>query len=300
LNGIDLTTISGMQSQSNWNTSALITVENILIPAGVDKLLRLEFVNGAKFDIDAITFSPSPIITDGTYTLKAKSGVYLLPNNNGSKLHSTYNNTQGDSAKWIFTHLGDDVYRIESSLHTGKRVEVPFGHCGQGELVGLTNHNGPEDHLKWKVIENGSYLMFSPLHCLNYSLDAWAGNQDTVHIYWKNPLNDNQLFELIEETSNRSIAIVKPLLNMNQINTRNNEINVLPNPVSETLNIRILNNKETPSEIKIFDTQGRLLYSEITENQLTLIDTQKLNTSGLLIIQVSNKNETQIFKVVKR
>jgi len=299
LDGTELTTISGIQSQPNWNTAATITVENVSIPAGSDKLLRLEFVNGAKFDIDALKFSPSPFIIDGTYTLKSKSDAYIKPSDDITKLENV-SNAMGDTTKWTFTHLGDDVYRIESALHPDRRVEVPFGNCGQRELVGLTTYTGPEDHLKWKVTEEGNYLMFSPLHCLGYALDAWANNIDTVHLWWKNTNNNNQLFELIDTPSNSALKLGTATLSNASSSMANTDISVYPNPVSETLNIRVEMQSDEPSDISIFNLQGQLLYQQKTSQNLTVIDANSLNASGILLVKVTNDTSSQLFKIVKQ
>ncbi len=56
LNHVLIATISGMQNQG-WDKLDSITVENVFLPtSATDNILRLEFANGAGFDIDAIRF----------------------------------------------------------------------------------------------------------------------------------------------------------------------------------------------------------------------------------------------------
>lgn len=50
-----LDTITGIKNQG-WEVRDSITVENIRLTGGASKILRLEFINGAGFDIDAIKF----------------------------------------------------------------------------------------------------------------------------------------------------------------------------------------------------------------------------------------------------
>ncbi|MBF0198489.1 MAG: sulfatase-like hydrolase/transferase [Planctomycetes bacterium] len=54
-----LTTIGGLVNQGNWKTQAKVTIPNIPITGGNSKVLRLEVVNGAGFNIDAIEFVTS-------------------------------------------------------------------------------------------------------------------------------------------------------------------------------------------------------------------------------------------------
>ena len=51
-----LDTINGMKNQG-WDTRDSITAENVRLTGGRNKILRLEFVNGAGFDLDAIKFT---------------------------------------------------------------------------------------------------------------------------------------------------------------------------------------------------------------------------------------------------
>jgi len=50
-----LDTISGMRNQG-WDIRDSVTVENVRLTGGSSKILRLEFMNGAGFDLDAIKF----------------------------------------------------------------------------------------------------------------------------------------------------------------------------------------------------------------------------------------------------
>lgn len=57
LDGILLTTLTEIQNQGDWSIRDSLTVEGVYIPGGEDKILRLRFVNGGNFDIDAVRFS---------------------------------------------------------------------------------------------------------------------------------------------------------------------------------------------------------------------------------------------------
>ncbi|MFK8037816.1 MAG: T9SS type A sorting domain-containing protein [Crocinitomicaceae bacterium] len=298
LDGVELVTITGLHGQGDWQTPATIQVKDVDMVAGTDKILTLEFVNGARFDIDALVFNPSGFIKDGIYTIEARSGAFLRPVAGGGNLKSS-TVAMGDSTRWMFTHLGDDVYEIESRLYSGERMQVGSNFCGQGELVGSTTASGTADNLKWKATEEGNYITFQPQYCLNFAIDAWSGNDNVVHIYWKDTTNDNQMFQLIEDPNSTNMAIVNTALGINS-NTSNAVIAVYPNPVKETLNISISNTSNSPSEIKIFDIRGKLLYSEIITKQEISIDSEVLKSSGMFIVQITNRQETKSFKIVKR
>lgn len=57
LDGTELANISGMEPWKGWAEAATVTVKDIAISGGTDKILKLEIVDGRKFNIDAIEFS---------------------------------------------------------------------------------------------------------------------------------------------------------------------------------------------------------------------------------------------------
>ena len=57
LDGKLLTTLDEINNQGDWAIRDSVTVKGIYIPGGENKILRLEFVNGGSFDIDAIRFT---------------------------------------------------------------------------------------------------------------------------------------------------------------------------------------------------------------------------------------------------
>jgi len=73
-------TISGMQNQG-WDKLDSITVENVFIPTNaIGRILRLEFANGAGFDIDAIRFKKQHTPVSGV-TLEDCPGDDLIIGN---------------------------------------------------------------------------------------------------------------------------------------------------------------------------------------------------------------------------
>ena len=80
LNSDLIETISGMQNQG-WDKLDSITVENVFIPTNaIGRILRLEFANGAGFDIDAIRFKKQHTPVSGV-TLEDCPGDDLIIGN---------------------------------------------------------------------------------------------------------------------------------------------------------------------------------------------------------------------------
>ena len=58
LDGTVLTTFDQINNLGDWGIRDSVTVKSIYTPGGENKILRLEFVSGGSFDIDAVRFSP--------------------------------------------------------------------------------------------------------------------------------------------------------------------------------------------------------------------------------------------------
>jgi hypothetical protein len=81
-------------------------------------------------------------------------------------------------------------------------------------------------------------------------------------------------------------------------NTTNAEsISIYPNPVSRLLNIQFANNT-TNREVKVFDTNGKVVYSTRTNNARITIDIQSLSVKGIIVVQVYSDGKTQHHKIL--
>jgi hypothetical protein len=74
-------------------------------------------------------------------------------------------------------------------------------------------------------------------------------------------------------------------------------VSIYPNPVSRLLNIQFANNT-TNREVKVFDTNGKVVYSTRTNNSRITIDIQSLSVKGIIVVQVNSDGKTQQHKIL--
>ncbi len=314
LDGNEIAVISGMKHLINWENRGTIALGNVYIPQGQNKTLRLEYVNGAGFDIDNIQFEAQQLITDGAYALKSVSGAYL----NATGLSNPLNSSTilaGDTSKWNITHLGNDIYRLESVQFNNNRMEIPNGNCNSGLAVATTWYQGPDDHLKWKASMINGKLMFEPLHCLGNALDAEIMNPTLVKIDTKDTSNLDQLFELIPQGSNfkllstgeqkEPIQIVKPKTRFEEQSSTNEQkaplqmVMIYPNPATDHINIYVPEANTLRTTIELFNPQGKsiLILDNVEAN--TKLDLSTIS-DDLIFVRIVNNQRSEIFKVIHK
>ena len=77
-----------------------------------------------------------------------------------------------------------------------------------------------------------------------------------------------------------------------------NNVEVYPNPTSSECRMRMRAGKGLVSEIKLYDVQGRVVYSAETTEQERIIDISQL-PAGVYYCVVSNEKYRETVKVVK-
>ncbi len=82
-------------------------------------------------------------------------------------------------------------------------------------------------------------------------------------------------------------------------NTKSDVVSIYTNPATKTLNIQFAN-VDSNREIKIFDTNGKLVYNTRTDNSKITVDIQSLKLKGMLVVQVKSEGKTQNHKVLVR
>ena len=158
----------------------------------IDSFYTNGFVKNIHFQQPSVGLIP-----DGTYTMRSKSGVYLTaPSTAIPGGAITGQKLAGPSANWKFTHLGNNVYTINSALHANQRLEA------FGPAIGLGRYASSDallGNMKWQVHSaSGGGFVFVPMHDNRKALDANASNAiRTGAQLWNRMLtNPNQEFVL--------------------------------------------------------------------------------------------------------
>ncbi|MBU3027569.1 right-handed parallel beta-helix repeat-containing protein [Zobellia galactanivorans] len=227
---------------------------------------------------DGSTEEPQ-LIENGTYTIgSVTSNQRLL-----SRALENYNARMvnpGDYAdqKWVFNHLGNNVYTIKSKAN-GRFLEVPYAKC-QNSVQVSTYTSAAQDHQKWKVVENGNAIYgLKPNHCLEQGLDRNNGTLDTnVITYSYGADNGNQKWKILP---------IAASLNVDEV-----AIKAYPNPSTEFIKVAGI---KVGDRLKIRNMSGvviKEIHVKSLEETIPLDDIK----SGVYIISVSDKESIQFLK----
>ncbi len=232
------------------------------------------------------------LIANGTYFITSGANNQRLLarpiESNSARMHDpgNYNNQ-----KWIFNHLGDNVYTIQNK-GTKRYLEVSEAKCNVGADV-TTWTMAKDNHQRWIVVKNGNGIYgLQPLHCKNFALDRSAGAVNAnVQIWSYSNKNNNQKWRIIKEnnTNNRSSLI--PLV-LNDSDT--NEFSFYPNPSKDIL---FMSGLHIGDKISIYNLQGQELKTFKSQSTNEEISIQAL-AKGMYLIQINN-NKSQ-YKFIKK
>ncbi len=201
--------------------------------------------------------SSGQLITNGTYFITSNQNDQRLLSrgleNHSARMHDSGNY---DDQRWVFTHLGDDVYTIKNK-GTSRFLEVPYAKCGNGNNV-ATYTSANSNHQKWKAIKNGDVYSFKPMHCQNVALDrAAAAINANVHTWGYSATNNNQKWKLMPSSGARSIA--------SEI-FKENKIDLYPNPATDVIRIQGVKHN---TQVKVIDFYGNeVINSSLNGNAL--------------------------------
>ena len=110
-------------------------------------------------------------LADGIYRIKSKTNNKFLSAAAWSSWQVTeMNKNKAHDQKWVFKHLGNDVYSI-ILLENGFHLEVPNADTGSGALVAVKYGQPVSDNERWKLHKIGASYYISPKHDPTKTLD---------------------------------------------------------------------------------------------------------------------------------
>ncbi|MBQ4819028.1 family 16 glycosylhydrolase [Aquimarina sp. MMG016] len=231
-------------------------------------------------NVTVITNNPQ-LIANGTYFITATQNTQRLLSrnleNHSARMHNpgSYNDQ-----KWIFKHLGDNIYTIKN-MGTQRFLEVPYALCNNGANV-ATWTNSSNNHKKWKVITNGNEVFgLKPMHCPDLGLDRASGAIDAnVQLWDYSSANNNQKWKIIPAASNRSF------------DKNENIVGLYPNPARDIVTVT---GHDLGEKIVIYNLLGKTIKSVETKSNEELISITNLE-AGIYIISIGNKTKLQLIK----
>ncbi len=255
-------------------------------PVGTDYQSALD--NDEVTDINVF----NQLISNGTYFIKSPFNSQRLLarglENHSARMHDAGN---FDDQKWIFTHLGDNVYSVQNK-GTQRYLEVPNADCSNGVNV-ATWTKAIANHQKWKVVANGSGVYgLKPMHCQDLGLDRAQGAVNANAIIWNyNANNNNQKWSIVGDNvvSSREELTSTPITSKKE----ERKLFLFPNPSKDVLFVSGL---VAGDQVSIYNIQGRKVKTLASTNEKEEISVANL-TTGFYIVNV---NGTSKMKFVKK
>ncbi|GAA4272992.1 RICIN domain-containing protein [Aquimarina gracilis] len=234
-----------------------------------------------RFNNVTVVSANPQLIANGTYFIMSSQNTQRLLaralESHGARMHDVGNY---DDQRWIFNHLGDNVYTIKNK-GTNRYLEVPNAQCGNGKNV-ATWTNANDTHKKWKVVSNGNGIYgLKPMHCLNAGLDRAAGAINAnVQIWEYNSSNENQKWKIAPAGNNR-------LFNQSE-----SIIGLYPNPAKDYVTII---GHEPGEEIIIYNLLGVVVKTTVAKSDKEIIYTSDFE-AGIYIVSINKKSKLQLIK----
>ncbi|WP_282080377.1 T9SS type A sorting domain-containing protein [Aquimarina algiphila] len=221
------------------------------------------------------------LIANGTYFIESTTSNQRLFSN-AARGHNAHMEAPKnfDTQKWIFNHLGDDIYTIKN-VKTQRFLEVPHARCKNNTQVATwTDVLG--NHQKWKIVLNGAdKYSLMPAHCLTQALDRSNGTLNTNIQTFKHFVNSrNQKWKIKLISLSKATDLIKETSN----------IKIYPNPAKDYLTI---NGLKENNAIKIYDLLGKTIISVETNHSEETIDLRTLH-KGLYVVSISGKKQMNL------
>ncbi|MCB9360554.1 MAG: T9SS type A sorting domain-containing protein [Flavobacteriales bacterium] len=251
----------------------------------------------------------SPIVVNQPYVIVVRNystnllGVVISNYNNsdggqewlwGLNVLGNWNNSSNYALDADFLVYPIVSYDIDASFTINDCLSVGGGN------VSFTNTSSP-------IINDAMYNQFAYLGATDtsYVYDFGDGSPTT---YNENPTHNyttSQTYTVTLVTYNvgwkttcleQATGVVDICTGINELN--NNNIQLYPNPVQNTLNISGVSKNTT---INVYDVAGKLVLQDNVINQnLHVVPTTSLNTGIYFVKIISDSNVTSTFKIVKQ
>ncbi len=225
------------------------------------------------------------LITNGTYSINSTVSNQRLISR-AQENHNAFMINAGNYSdqKWIFKHLGDNIYTIKN-VSTNRFLEVPYAKCGNNVNVATYTSAGG-NHQKWKAIKNGSTYSLKPMHCQNVALDRVAGAINAnVHTWAYSATNNNQKWNIISASTSRNLFV-----DSSQRNKQMNNIKLYPNPAQNSINLTGL---PSDAHVKVLNSYGHVVIDTHLDN-----NTLNLSTipSGVYFLKSNQEMKIRFIK----
>jgi hypothetical protein len=248
------------------------------------------------------TNNGSGLLTPAYWTTPGWSGANQIPLTvSGSSVTVNFQPI-GANMRCQLCYIATDGSKVYSDI-------VSSGNC----TLALTKT--PANNVVIAVITNTNYIYegeTTRTAHFDYRLQLGTGVTGTANINtkWYKGASLKSTTELSENSYDISkycshgFHAQKPIVSENNNDQLNDalqgDINLYPNPVAENgvLNLELNNEVNETSSVQISNTQGQVVFSEVTGNNNFSINTSGILKSGLYFVSVKTSSNTQLYKLI--
>ena len=293
LDGQAIGTFTELSASGDWNAFTTTTLSDIKLSGGSNQVLRLSIVNGANFDIDAVTFAlqdePEPTTSlpqvGQTIWLQSRVTGQYVTVSNGLVYANGSNNTTA-SQHFEVTQAENGSVRLRS-LTTNQYVQAISGSptsqlTAQGGTGGWTQwqlEDAQEQYIRLQSLVNTAYMM-ADNSAPGKAVTSNGGEGNWAQFSWG-----------ISSTGGRQMThgIKKQKLTTIE-EYPDQQISVYPNPGSGVYQLKL--GKST--KVRVMDMVGRVVYKHHHHSGTSSLNLLGLR-KGLYVLVV----EDQQFKLIK-
>ena len=287
LNGQAIGTFTELSASGDWNAFTTITLSDIELSGGSNRVLRLSVVNGANFDIDAITFAlqdepqPTSLPQVGqTIWLQSRVTGQYVTVSNGLVYANSSNNTTA-SQHFEVTQAENGSVRLRS-LATNRYVQAISG----SPTSQLTAQGGTGSWTQWQLVD--AQEQYIRLQSLVNTTHMMANNSAPNKAVTSNGGEGNWAqFSWGLVGIARSQAV--PLKGAQAVREDQlvSNLRLYPNPTSGTLTVV---GPEQAQQVSIHNSRGQLLLQAQLKQGQTQLDVSAL-PKGLYLVKVGEHSE---------
>ncbi|SNR15571.1 T9SS type A sorting domain-containing protein [Tenacibaculum jejuense] len=266
--------------------SSPLTISDLDINTEYTLVLRGVCEVGKSTKISHINATTSDdYLADGVYYIQNPSGDIRINSPSGSLVNQS--DTNGDSAKWMFTKV--DTHYLIKNLRNNEYLEVPYKVCNIGDdprnlNVNLATYSKVlDDHQRWKITKIGEDYFLRPLHC-DKAVDR-PKNKPILLLWSFDVNNKNQNWRIVSvEQSNRTKSNILKQDFQSDLKIEQDLAYISMNSLGDYLTIHLT--KNTSSEITIFNLHGEKVYNNQFNENTIEIKIENLGKKGLYFVKI--------------
>lgn len=309
LDGVTLGTFN-VPNTGNWGTFQTISINNVTVSGGSDKVLRLEFVGG-EVNLNWVRFTTTGG-TSTTTTLEPIHDAYLQgsANNNNTLIRVEPGNRVG--------YFMFDLSGINGTITTAQLKMTCSSDAGNGNITvdkgnssswtesNLSNANKPSSAGALGSL-NGNYSV-GTTYTWNLTAGSLSGGGNLSLIVTQSSGNDVAFASkentatapqlVITYTSSGNARKAGSKLPIASFETK--PAVLYPNPLFQgdlTLDLKRYNNRV---DITVFDTRGRKIYETVTDAKALQLNASVFPARGLYVFNIRSGGDTYRHKLIVR